>query len=100
MDILEGIMNVIAYSGEAKSFAFKAIQSAREKDFTAAEEALAECERILSTAHKNNSDLLFYEAQGNDVKISLLMIHAFDHFSNAETVKEFAQEIVLLYKDR
>ena len=98
MDITEDIMTIIAYSGEAKSFALKAIQLARKNDFEGAEKALDKCTENLNIAHKSSAGLLVHEAQDNDLTVSLLMVHALDHFSNAETTREFARELVLLHK--
>jgi PTS system cellobiose-specific IIA component len=99
MNFTEDVMTIIAYSGEAKSFALKAIQLARKKDFTGAEEALKKCQDNLETAHKSSSGLLVQEAQENDVVVSLLMVHALDHFSNAEVTQEIAQELVYLHEE-
>ena len=100
MDISEVIMTIIAYSGEAKSCALKAVQLARKKDFEGADDALDRCKEKLEIAHKSSAGLLVYEAQNNELHVSLLMVHALDHFSDAETAQEFAQELVYLYKDR
>jgi PTS system cellobiose-specific IIA component len=100
MNIPEDIMTIIAFSGEAKSFALKAVQLARKKDFEGAEKALEMCTEKLDVAHKRSTGLLVHEAQDNDLSVTLLMVHALDHFSNAETTREFANELIELYKER
>ncbi len=92
------IFTIIGRSGEAKSAAIEAIQSAKENDFKGAEALLQEAVEKLSEAHKEQTKLIQSEAGGEKVEISLLMIHAQDHLMNAINMKDLASEFVDLYK--
>ena len=90
------IFSLISYSGEARSLCMEAMAKAREGDFNGAKEMLKEAEACIGNAHMSQTDLIQKEANGEKTEISLLLIHAQDHLMNAITVKELANEIILL----
>ena len=57
-----------------------------------AHEAIVKC-------HQCHSELLFYEADNQDLRISMLMVHAADHLTSADMTEAMAEEIIHLYKE-
>lgn len=91
------IMNLINYSGEARSSSMEAIQHAKNGELEQAKQSLEEASQKISLAHKFQTNLIHSEAQGDKPNISLLLIHAQDHLMNAITVKDMATEFVEMY---
>jgi len=101
MDELENIIfELIVFSGNGKSSAMEAIQEAKKGDFLKAEESLKDASEQLGKAHKYQTSLIQAEAAGKSTTITLLLIHAQDHFMSAMTVIDLATEIVEIYKTR
>lgn len=91
------IMNLLNYSGEARSSSMEAIQHAKAGELEKAKKSIEEAEQKISLAHKFQTSLIHSEAQGDRTNISLLLIHAQDHLMNAITVKDMATEFIELY---
>ncbi len=99
MNAIEECMNMIAHGGEAKSFALLAIQQAREGNFEESEKSLELSDKALVLSHQAHTNLLFYDAEHQDLNVTILMVHAADHLNGAETIRELAIEMVLLHKE-
>ncbi|SUM81885.1 PTS lactose/cellobiose transporter subunit IIA [Staphylococcus saprophyticus] len=95
---LEFAMSLIAYSGDAKSHAMEAVYAAKKNAFEEAEKKLKLAEVSLLEAHHIQTNMLTKEAQGDEIKMSLLTIHSQDHLMTAITFKEMAAEMIDLYK--
>lgn len=89
---------IILHAGNARSSSMEAIQLAKINEFKKAEAKITEAENEFNTAHHMQTDLLTDEA--NDVKndLSIILIHAQDHLMTSLTVKDFAIELMDLYK--
>lgn len=98
MNIEQKIMEMIAYSGESRSYATKGIHRAAEGSFEEAEELIRQSEESLLNAHQRHTDLLVYEAQGNPLEISMLLIHATQHLAIAEVMNQMACETITILK--
>jgi len=99
MDAIEKSMEIIASGGEGKSFGMMAIQQARAGQFDEAERSLKLSQEAIVKGHQAHSELLFYDAEHQDLAVTMLMVHAADHLTSAETVKELAEEIIYMYKE-
>ncbi|MBJ6745602.1 PTS lactose/cellobiose transporter subunit IIA [Streptococcus sp. 121] len=95
---LEAIMGLIMYGGEAKGYAVQAIQAAKKKEFEEADRLLAEATKSLNVAHNSQTDLLAKEAGGQNMELTLLMVHGQDHLMTALTFIDLAKEFVDVYK--
>lgn len=91
-------MGIIAGSGETRSLCIEALREAREDNFEKAEQLLADAETAIHDAHKAQMDLLVEEANGQKADISILLIHAQDHFMTSLLALDLAREIIALYK--
>lgn len=98
MSIEEQIMQIILYSGNAKSTAFEAIQAAKANNFEQANELIERANEEMSSAHRVQTYLIQSEIRGEKVETSLLLIHAQDHLMNAITFKDLAGEFIALYE--
>ncbi len=97
MDIEKVIMNIINYSGEARSSSMEGIFYAKKGKFKEAKKSIEEANNKIAKAHKSQTQLIQKEAQGEEYEISLLLIHAQDHLMNAITIKDLANEMIDLY---
>jgi PTS system cellobiose-specific IIA component len=85
---------LIAASGEARSYAMEAIALLKTEDYEGARQKLDKAEEILANAHSIQAEFIQEEADGNPVPISLLMVHAQDHLMNAITINDLARGLV------
>lgn len=99
MDVIQECMAMTSFGGEAKSLAMIAIRQAREGIFEDAENSLKEAQAALAKSHASHSRLLSHDAEHEDIRVSVFMMHAADHLCAAETVKALAEEMILLYKE-
>ncbi|MGL4656185.1 MAG: PTS lactose/cellobiose transporter subunit IIA [Sarcina sp.] len=93
----EIIMNLIMFSGEARSYCMEGIQLAKEGKVEEAKELIGKAAAQLGEAHHSQTSLIQNEAAGNRAEVSLLLVHAQDHLMTSITVKDLATEIVEIY---
>lgn len=98
MNIESVVFKLISLSGEAKSLAMEAIFHAKEGKFEEANKAIEESSRILGLAHKEQTSLIQSEARGEEITMTLLVVHAQDHLMTSMTTKDLAKEMVELYE--
>ncbi|RKD27603.1 PTS system, cellobiose-specific IIA component [Caminicella sporogenes DSM 14501] len=91
------ILSIITYSGDARSSSMEAIVYAKNGDFDKAKSCIEEASKKLKLAHREQTNLIHAEAQGQKHDISLLLIHAQDHLMNAMVVKDLANEFIDMY---
>jgi len=91
-------MQVIIFAGNARSEAYAALRLAKQGDFEAAEERLANSQREIGAAHDIQTKLIQQEAAGHPAPLSLLMVHAQDHLMSAIAEQQLIQELVDLYR--
>lgn len=100
MKLEDIIINLVINGGQGRGKAMLAIDSAKKGDFDLAEKYLKQSEEDINKAHNFQTELLQKEAAGeSDVNFSLLIIHGQDHLMNAITVKDLANEIIIMYKE-
>lgn len=98
MDIEEVAMGLIAYSGDARSLAFQALEEAKKGNFEEADKLIAEAKAQFTQAHHMQTDLLAAEAQGNKTEVNVLLIHSQDHLMTSMLAQELIAELILLHK--
>lgn len=99
MDTGKCAVMVIAYAGDSKSASMEAIEAARKGDFEKAESLLKKSSESLLKAHEVHTDLLVYEAREGKMEISMILVHASNHFSIAENTRELAEQFIHIYKE-
>lgn len=93
-DMIDEIMAIITSAGDAKSDAFEALETAKEGDFDTAKTLMEKSRVTMLEAHKAQTKLLQKEAQGEDMKISILLIHAQDHLMTAKLAQELIEQLI------
>lgn len=102
MDILsmdQVVMELVVNGGHARSKSMEAIKAARKGEIEFAKEKIKEANEALNKAHNFQTSLIQKEAAGEEVGLSLLMVHAQDHLMNAMTVRDLAKEIISMYEE-
>lgn len=94
----ENIMNLIVMSGQSRSLAFEALAAAEEGDFARAEKLLAEAAEVSIQAHEMQTELIQSELNGQEVPLSLIMVHAQDHLMDSILARELVERIIVLHK--
>ena len=92
------IMPLIIFGGEAKSSAIETIRAAKESDFDKADERIEAASKAIVEAHHGQTELLTKAANGEEVAVSIYMVHAQDHLMTGIAFVDLAREIIELYK--
>ncbi|API93399.1 PTS mannose transporter subunit IIA [Virgibacillus pantothenticus] len=79
MNLEMEIFAIISHGGDAKATAYKALELAYDGAFNDAEQTLKESQEQLTKAHNTQTKLIQQEINGEEVNMSLLMVHAQDH---------------------
>ncbi|MBQ6819804.1 MAG: PTS lactose/cellobiose transporter subunit IIA [Clostridium sp.] len=90
-------MQLIMFGGDAKSNAMEAIAAAKSGNLELAKIKISNAEASLKQAHHSQTEMLTKEAQGENIEVSLLMVHAQDHLMTSISFIDLAKEIVEIY---
>ncbi|EPM8374837.1 PTS lactose/cellobiose transporter subunit IIA [Listeria monocytogenes] len=90
---------IISSVGAARSCIIEAMKFGRERKFTEAYKKIDEANEFLSEGHKNHVQLIQKEADGGDVQISILFMHAEDQFMTTYTLRDVAYEMIAIWKE-
>ena len=85
---------IIANAGDARSFAFQALDAAKHGDFAQADELMKKSEESSTLAHKAQTDLLFKEMNGGHTEVN----GGFENYS--KLLKKLIKELIELYKNK
>lgn len=99
MDFEQTMMELLINAGEARSSAMMAIQCARQRDWPAADAALAASDTAAKQAHKIQTQLIGADEGSGKLPVTLILVHAQDHLMNAMLCRDLAEEMVLLRKE-
>lgn len=92
------IFEIISHGGDARGFAYEALKSAKENDIDKAKELLEKAQEELDLAHNTQTKLIQKELSGDDLKMSLLMVHAQDQLMTAISEKNLIEQMVEMFK--
>ena len=102
MELEEGMemvsFGIIANAGDARSYAFGALEAAKKGNFEEADELLKKSSEAAVEAHHMQTELLTNEANGNKAQVDVLLVHAQDHLNGAMMALDFAKQIITLNK--
>lgn len=93
----EVILNLMAHSGEAKSYAMEAINASKSNRFEKAEYLLQKANEELAYAQLSQSTLMQNEKNDSSLKISLLSVQAQDQLMTSMFLIDVAKELISLY---
>lgn len=91
---------IIANAGDARSYAFGALEEAKKGNFEEAEELLKKSNEAATLAHKAQTELLFKEVNGEKTPVDVLLVHAQDHLMTSMLAIELIKEMITLYKNK
>ena len=89
---------IVAYAGDARSSLLEAIKCARRGEFEKIDGLVRDAQENLNIAHAKHTEMLALEAQGKDLEIGFIMIHAQDHLMTTMLLKDIVYDICEIYK--
>lgn len=92
------VMELIVYSGDARSKAIEAMRKAKNGEMETAKAKIKEADEQLNIAHNHQTKMIQMEAGGEIMDFSLLLVHAQDHLMNAITIRDLAKEIIAIHE--
>lgn len=93
------VMNIIINAGEAKGYMYEALSKAKEGNFDEVDSLIEKAEEALGKAHDIQTSLLTREASGDNIKVSILFVHAQDHLMTCMSEKNLITEIIEFRKE-
>lgn len=91
---------MITTSENAKSFALKAIEAAKTKNFILADDLIRTAKSEIVASKKFHMEVMAAEASNEKIEYSILYVHSKDHLSSAETIILMSEQIIDLWKDK
>ena len=76
-------MEIVAYSGDARTKYLDVLDAINDEDFDKAEALVKEGDDLILNAHNQQTELISKEAAGEDIEIGFLTVHAQDHLMTA-----------------
>lgn len=89
---------IITSVGSAKSYYLEAINEAKKGNFEKSEILIEDGEKDFLEGHKVHTELVQRDARGEDVKLTLILMHAEDQLMTADSFKILAKEFIEIYK--
>lgn len=96
-DFENTVMELLMFSGGARSSALMALQRARAGDFTAAARHMAESKQSMKKAHLIQTRLIGLDEGCGKLTINLITVHVQDHLMNAMVIQDLADDMIELY---
>ncbi len=97
-DFESTIMELLVFSGGARSSALMALQQARAGDFEASAKHMAESKQSVKKAHSIQTQLIGLDEGCGKLTINLITVHAQDHLMNAMVIQDLADDMIELYR--
>lgn len=94
----EKIFEIISHGGDSRGYTFEALREARKNNMEEAEKLMAKAKEELHLAHNTQTSLIQSEINGEDVKMTLLMVHAQDQLMTAISENNLVEEMIEMYK--
>lgn len=89
---------IILYSGDARTMVHEGLDLMREGKFKEAEKKMEDANNELLEAHKSQTSLLQNYANGEEIVMEVIMVHAQDHLMTTMTLREMALEFIEMYR--
>lgn len=97
-EIQEVAFTIILHSGEARTIVHEAFKDMRTSKYESATKKLEKADEKLVEAHKAQTNLLQRYANGEDINMEIIMVHAQDHLMSTMTLREVALEMLAFYE--
>ena len=89
---------IVAYAGDARSSLLEAIKCAKKGEFDKIDDLVKDAQENLNIAHAKQTEMLALDAQGKDLEIGFILIHAQDHLMTTMLLKDIVYDICEIYK--
>ncbi len=89
---------IVAYSGEARSTLLNAVKAAKQQEWDRYDELVAQAKRTIEDAHKAQFALLAAEAQGEDMNLNIISVHAQDHLMTTLLLLDIIDTLADVYR--
>ena len=76
--LYEASFTLIGIAGDSKAESMEAINCAKKGDFEGARSHLAAADETMVKAHDAQTEMLQQEAEGNPVKVNIILVHGTD----------------------
>lgn len=100
MELEEQVMGIIINAGQSRSLCYEALQSAKEGDFTDADDKMQQAQHFAREAHLVQTQLIEADEGEGKTKMTLVMVHAQDHLMTSILAKELVTELIEIYRTR
>jgi len=97
--VYETSFELIGVAGDSKAESMAAIECGRNGDFEGARAHLTAADEAMTKAHDVQTDMLKQEAEGNPVAVNIILVHAQDHLTMAQVMRDMAEQFIELYKE-
>ncbi|MDU5203251.1 PTS mannose transporter subunit IIA [Lactobacillus sp. HMSC061B07] len=94
----EQMAAMMSAAGDAEQATMAAIEAAKADQIDRSRKLLKHADAKLKQAHQAQTQMLTYEARGQKVDVTLLMVHSQDHLISAMTIRRLADDIIDLYQ--
>lgn len=89
---------IILHSGDARTIVHEGLNLMNQGKFEEAEKKMEDANNKLLEAHKSQTKLLQDYANGDEITMEIIMVHAQDHLMTTMAIKEMAIEFLKMYK--
>lgn len=91
---------IIADAGDARNFAYEALEAAKHYDFGKCDSLLSRSHAALDKGRRAQTDLLFDEMNGEHHDVNVLLVHSEDHLMNTALAIELVEQMIDLLHGR
>ncbi|WP_455501337.1 PTS lactose/cellobiose transporter subunit IIA [Gemmiger sp.] len=98
--VIDTAMMLIVNSGDARSLAFRALEAAKQGNYEEAHKLMKDSNEKSLEAHRQQTDLLADEGNGDGPKVTLLLVHAQDHLMTSILAQELITELIDLHEKK
>ena len=93
-------MEIVAYSGDARTKYLDALEAMGNDEFDKAEALIKEGDDLILDAHNQQTDLITKEASGEELDIGFLTVHAQDHLMTAMLLSDRDKRMLKVLKKK
>lgn len=97
-DLQAVAFEIILHSGDARTIVHEGLDLMNQGKFEEAEKKMEDANNELLEAHKSQTKLLQNYANGDEIIVEVIMVHAQDHLMTTMTLREMAIEFLKMYK--
>ena len=91
-------LELVAFSGEARTYYLEAVKAAKNKNFKESAKLIKQAEDSLIYAHKAQTDLIQKEAQGKYSEVTMMMVHGQDHLMTTILLRDILNTLIDIYR--